>query len=360
MAELLKEVYNQAFINSVADHFQAVYPAFEKQKFVTTIFDEYWSDKELKARLTFIAQTLHYFLPCNFKQSCIILKQVAPHFSGYEAMFFPAFVELYGLDDYQTSVDTLAVLTQFSSAEFAVRPFIVSYPNKMMAQMRDWANSENVHIRRLASEGCRPRLPWASALPDFKLDPEPILPILEQLKDDDEDYVYRSVANNLNDISKDHPQLVIDIAHKWLQGKPSKNRMWLVKHACRGLLKKADPNILTLFGFSSPKHIQVQNLKLNGTVRLGEKLDFTFTLISEKSLGKCRLEFAISFMKSNGKQLDKIFKISEFNISGKCKNISKQFSFKAISTRQYYQGEHQLHIIVNGVKMAQQVFQLTP
>ena len=358
MAELLKEVYSHDFIDSVATQFAVAYPDFEKQRFIDCIFDEHWQQKELKARLTFIAQSLQQFLPQDFQQSTTILRQVAPFYSGYEAMFFPAFIELFGLDEYQVSIECLAFLTQFSSAEFAVRPFIVKYPEQMMAQMLLWAGSSNKHVRRLASEGCRPRLPWASALPAFKKNPAAILPILECLKDDDEDYVFRSVANNLNDISKDHPQLVASIAHSWLAGKPSKNRYWLVKHACRGLLKSAHPEILPLFGFRSPTHISVNNLVVDEVVALGENLDFSFSLSSVKVLGNCRVEFVISFMKSNGQQADKIFKISESDIKGSAKFFHKQFSFRTISTRKYYPGEHQVGIIINGVLMEKQPFLL--
>ncbi|WP_022940846.1 DNA alkylation repair protein [Psychromonas hadalis] len=358
MAELLKDVYSRDFIDSVALQFETVYPRFNKALFINTIFDQHWQQKTLKARLTFIAQTLFQFLPNDFQQSCFILKQVAPHFSSYEAMFFPAFVELYGIDNYQISIETLALLTQYSSAEFAVRPFIKKYPKKMMAQMLIWASSDNVHLRRLASEGCRPRLPWACALPEFKKDPAIIITILEKLKDDNEDYVYRSVANNLNDISKDNPELVVAIAQRWLQGEPTKNRRWLVKHACRGLLKNAHPDILVLFGFSSPTHIKIENFQLDESVCMGETLHFSFSLKALRPLGKCRLEFSISFMKKNGKQADKIFKISESEINSKRKVFRKQFSFKAISTRKYYQGEHQLSLIVNGVKMMTKPFTL--
>jgi len=358
MADLLKSVYSQAFIESLATQFTIAYPEFQKQAFVATIFDEQWPEKALKARLQFIAQTLHQFLPNEFDKSTTILNQVAPFFSGYEAMFFPAFIELFGLNDYQLSMQSLSFLTQFSSAEFAVRPFIIQYPEQMMAQMLDWAHSENVHLRRLASEGCRPRLPWACALPEFKKDPTAILPILECLKDDNEDYVYRSVANNLNDISKDHPQLVLSIANVWLQGNPSKHRRWLVKHACRGLLKKGTPEALALFGFTPPKHIQIGPLHVDKQVRLGEKLAFSFELHSDRALGKCRLEFAVGFMKKNGLQAEKVFKISESEITALHKHVTKSFSFKAISTRHYYPGKHQMTIIVNGAKMVSQSFLL--
>jgi len=359
VTELLKNVYSESFIDSVACQFQKAYPSFEKTQFINSIFDAQWAQRELKSRLTFIAQTLRQYLPADFKKSCAILTNVAPHFSSYEAMFFPAFVELYGLDDYQTSIDTLAVLTQYSSSEFAVRPFILKYPNKMMAQMLIWANSENFHVRRLASEGCRPRLPWACALPAFKGDPTLILPILEKLKDDDEDYVYRSVANNLNDLSKDNPKLVVKIATAWMQGKPAKNRVWLVKHGCRSLLKNGEPAVLSLFGFSAPDHISLEKFEIEEQVKLGELFNFSFSLSANKTLGKCRIEFIIAFMKKNGKQADKIFKISESDIKTTSKNITKQFSFKPLSTRKYYAGAHQLIVLVNGVRLASKPFQVT-
>lgn len=359
MAELLKDVYSRDFINNVATHFQKAYPHFKKQLFISTIFDQQWENRALKSRLTFIAQTLQQLLPSDFKKSSAIVKKVAPFFSGYEAMFFPAFIELYGLDDYQISVECLAFLTQYSSSEFAVRPFIEKYPEQMMLKMLEWADSDNVHLRRLASEGCRPRLPWAGALSKFKNDPKEIMTILEKLKDDEQDYVYRSVANNLNDISKDNPELVVQIAQNWMQGKPSKSRVWLVKHACRGLLKSAHPEVLALFGFTSPEHIQLENFTLDKTVNMGENFNFSFLLNALQPLGKCRCEFAIGFMKKNGKQADKIFKISESEIKNNSKQVNKAFSFKAISTRKYYPGEHQLTLIVNGVKMAQQRFILT-
>jgi 3-methyladenine DNA glycosylase AlkC len=220
----------------------------------------------------------------------------------------------------------------------------------MMAKMLKWSESDNVHIRRLASEGCRPRLPWASGLPLFKADPTAILPILERLKNDDEDYVYRSVANNLNDISKDNPELVVKSAQSWMQGNPTKNRIWLVKHACRGLLKSANSDILSLFCFANPRPINIENFTLDRTVKRGEKLNFSFTLSACQALGKCRCEFIIAFMKKNGKQANKIFKISESKIKAYQKDISKQFSFKAISTRQYYPGEHNLMLVVNVYK----------
>ncbi|MFT6925049.1 MAG: 3-methyladenine DNA glycosylase AlkC [Psychromonas sp.] len=369
MAELLKDVYSKAFIIDLAEQVLYVYPEFCSTAFQKLIFDAEWNDKALKARMSTITRALHRFLPASFEQSIVILKKVAPRFSGYEALFFPDFVEKYGLEDYQTSLQALEYFTRYSSAEFAVRPFLIKYPEAMMAQMFIWSQSGNEHVRRLASEGCRPRLPWAFALFEFKKDPQPLLIILEQLKDDDSEYVRRSVANNLNDISKDHPDVVIKVAQNWLQEKADglnnsinnsiyNNRRRLVKHACRGLLKQADPTVLSLFGFHRPENIKIIAFNVDDVVLMGEKLGFSFTLSSPQVLGKLRVEFAIDFIKKNGSSAAKIFQISESTITTNCKNIAKQFDFKKISTRKYYPGLHHLSVIVNGQLISKKTFSL--
>lgn len=362
MAASLKEVYNQAYIEQVATTVYAAYPDFNQQAFIDAVFDAQWAHKELKARCLHIALQLHYFINLDYAQSIVIIKKIAPNFSGYEGMFIPAFVELYGLSTFTLSMDALAYITQFSSAEFAVRPFIQRYPEKMQIVLLDWVKSENEHLRRLACEGCRPRLPWAMALPAFKKDPAFILPILNALKDDESEYVRRSVANNLNDIGKDHPRIVLTMATNWLAEKQSKTRLRLVKHACRTLLKQAHPEALALFGFSPPCHIQVENFIADSTVKLGEVFSFACVLKQQKGepLGKVRIEFAIDFMKKKGCQSRKIFQLSESVIQNDTKTITKSFSFKSISTRQYYCGIHGIAILVNGVQRHQSEFVLTP
>ncbi|MFT7053643.1 MAG: 3-methyladenine DNA glycosylase AlkC [Psychromonas sp.] len=362
MAELLKDVYSKVFIMDLADQVLSVYPDFCCTAFQDVIFDTQWENKALKARMRTITQALHRFLPEPFEQSIVILKKIAPRFSGFEALFFSDFVEQYGLKHYQISLQALEYFTRYSSAEFAVRPFILKYPEAMMAQMFIWSQSDNEHVRRLASEGCRPRLPWAFVLSEFKQNPQPLLIILEKLKDDHSEYVRRSVANNLNDISKDNPDVVIKVAQKWLQEKHQvdncidNNRRRLVKHACRGLLKQADPIILSLFGFQRSENIKIIAFKVDDIVMMGGKLLFSFTLSSKAVLGKLRVEFAINFMKKNGRSTEKIFQISESDISKNCKKISKQFDFKTISTRKYYPGLHHLSVIVNGQLLSKKDF----
>jgi len=357
MPELLKNIYSPDFAKKLAKEIKSNYSKFDSKKFEKSVFNEAWDNMELKDRMFHIASSLDKHLTNNYIQNLSILRKSAPKFTGFEAMLFPAYVELFGLEDYEESISALEHFTQYSSSEFAVRPFIIKSPVKMMKQMETWAKSNNHHVRRLSSEGCRPRLPWAMALPEFKKNPKAVLKILELLRHDESEYVRRSVANNLNDISKDNPHLVRKTAKTWLGH--NKNTDWIVKHACRSLLKQGDQEILQLFGFSKPAHIDLKKLDTQKIVTLGNKLAFSFELeTTKKSLGKLRLEYAIDFVKANNKRSRKVFKISESTNDEQLKSIEKYHSFKEISTRKYYPGEHQLSIIVNGQEMANKIFRL--
>ena len=357
MPEPLKNMYSKQLMTDLSNEISKHYPAFDQRAFSQSVFDQQWHEKELKQRMRHIAECLHQHLPADYKTTINILKPASTQFGGFEHMFFQDFVECYGLHDFKTSIPALEHFTKYSSSEFAVRAFILREEKRMMKQMLEWARSDNHHVRRLASEGCRPRLPWAISLPEFKRDPRPVLKILKALKDDESEYVRRSVANNLNDISKDNPEIVLDLAQRWL-GK-NKNTDRLVKHACRTLLKQGNQQALSLFGFTEAKHIRFSQFNVQANVAAGEKLPFSFLLTSKESrLGKCRLEFVIRFAKANGKQNRKVFKISEAEYSVKEKRVTKYFSFKEISTRKYYAGQHHLAIIINGIEQRSQAFEL--
>jgi len=356
MPEPLKNLYTESLINKLALCIQDQHPNFNAGKFTSSIFNEEWSQLELKQRMRHITQNLHHFLGLDYAQALPVLIHCSQQFSGFETMFFPEYVELYGQQDFTGSMQALEIMTQFSSAEFAVRPFIIKQPERMMQQMLNWSFSDNKHIRRLASEGCRPRLPWAISLPAFKKDPSLIFPILENLKHDESQYVRRSVANNLNDISKDHPLLVIETAKNWKE--KSENIGSIVKHGCRTLLKQGQPEALALFGFKKPVHVNVTGFNCDDSVKTGNTLQFQFNLTSSKTLGACRIEYKIYFQKANGSLTPKVFKISEAVIPVNMKKISKQHSFKVITTRKYYPGLHQLEIILNGQAMEKNNFYL--
>jgi len=357
MPEPLKNLYSHELINTLATEFKDEYAIFDAQKFTESVLSNEWDALELKDRMRHIAAVLGKYLPSNYAEAIDILLPVSEKFSGLEHMHFPEFIERYGLADFELSMKALEHLTSGSSSEFAIRPFIIKFPDDSMKQMTKWSQSKSDHVRRLASEGCRPRLPWAMALPEFKKDPAKVLDIILNLIDDDSLYVRRSVANNLNDISKDNPQLLIDVAKQYLG--QSTDVDWVIKHACRGLLKAGDKNVLPLFGYTDANHVQVQSFKSDSEVVIGDKLNFEFDLKSISGvLGKLRLEFVIDFVKANGKKSGKIFKISEGEYDQSTRRVVKYFSFKPISTRKYYTGEHAISIVINGNKIATQTFKL--
>ncbi|MCP8333011.1 DNA alkylation repair protein [Clostridioides difficile] len=357
MPELLKNMYNRESLYEVAVAIQSVYNSFKVDEFIKSTMDETWNNLELKARCRNISMSLGMYLPEDYKEALSILEKSVTGF--YFAFFFPDFVEVYGQDDvnWDLSISALERNTKYWSSEFAVRAFIIKDEERMMAQMCKWSKHKNEHIRRLASEGCRPQLPWGQAISKFKKDPTPVLPILEQLKTDTSTYVQKSVANNLNDISKTHPDLVISIAKDWYGKNKSTN--WIVKHGCRTLLKKGNRDVLALFGYDDTTSINIQDFTLETTsISIGENLTFSFKILAKKAT-KTRLEYGIDYVKSNGKRNKKIFKISEVSLKeNEKKSYMKKHSFADVSVRRHYPGIHSITIIINGVEKGKLDFEL--
>jgi 3-methyladenine DNA glycosylase AlkC len=355
--ELLKDMFNHESLREIALSIQSVYSQFQVNKFLESTMDETWDNLELMARGRKITMTLRKYLPTDYGEALAILEKGVAGIPV--AFFFPDFVEVYGQDDadWDLSISALERNTQYWSSEFAVRPFIIKQEERMMAQMYAWSKHENEHIRRLASEGCRPQLPWAIALTRYKKDPTPILPILEQLKTDPSLYVRRSVANNLNDISKTHPDLVAKLAKDWYGKNEDTN--WIVKHACRTLLKKGNRDVLAIFGYHDVTPIDVDDFVLGATsVLLGEDITFSFR-VSTKEATKVRMEYGIDYVKSNGKRNRKIFQISEVSLKENEKKFyTKKQSFADVSTRKHYPGIHSITLIVNGVERGTLDFEL--
>lgn len=354
MAEPLKYLYSRALVEELAGALHSAYKQFDTQHFLDLVFDSEWDARELKQRTRHIAQSMRAALPDDYRKALAVLVKIAPQFTGFTAIIFPDFVEAYGTDDYEASVAALELFTQYSTSEYAVRPFIVRYP-AMMQQMLAWAEHPNHHVRRLASEGCRPRLPWGMALPEFKKNPAPVLPLLELLKADESEYVRRSVANNLNDIAKDNPDVVLHIARQWKGHNHETDR--LVRHACRTLLKRAHPEALALFGFEEvPVHIS--DVDVLPEVQIGGVLEFGFTLrTGENFEGKLRVEYAVDYMKANGRQSRKVFALSEAPLpSGSGKRFERRHSFRDMTTRKHYPGAHRLIVLVNGSAVAEREF----
>jgi 3-methyladenine DNA glycosylase AlkC len=300
-----------------------------------------------------IAVCLKQWLPENYRDAIAIMMQASPKVNGLIVMSFADFVELYGQGHWELSMQALQEFTKSCSSEFAIRPFLDLEPGCGMKQMLLWAGHENDHVRRLASEGCRPRLPWGMALKKFKKDPSPILPILEKLKDDPSEYVRKSVANNLNDISKDHPELVLGLCESW-QGK-SANTDRIIKHACRTLLKSGNKRAMMLFGFGDPEHINIPFFEAEfGSSFIGDQIQLGFQMeVNEKQSKKVRLEYLVYFVKANGKTLPKVFQISEKVWKPGKHIITFKHNFMERTTRRHFPGVHQFGLVINGEKKAE-------
>lgn len=364
MPEPLKNLYNPTFFETFTTVVNTVLPEFRKQHFLNQVFDTEWESKELKQRMRHIATVLKDHLTGGYKEqvACIIriiqqLKRKGVK-AGFEYMFFPDFIEQYGLSDLKTSLKAMETITQFTSCEFAIRPFLLKHPEEVMKQMLEWSKHPHHHVRRFSSEGCRSRLPWAMAIPGLKKDPSPILPILQNLKGDESLFVRKSVANNLNDIAKDHPEIVVQLVKAW-KGL-SKDTDWIVRHGCRTLLKKAHPSTYELFGLNGAAACTISNLKLNEKqLKIGERLRFSFDLKAETKPLKLRLEYAIYYAKAAGKQSRKIFQIAE-NVyqPEKLYAFKKEQRFQDFTTRKHYPGKHKVAIVVNGQELAAKEFSL--
>ena len=364
MAALLKDLYNKKYINSLALDISKFYVPFDISSFTNHIFDLSWNNLELKQRMRRISSTIGIFIPLSYKEQINILIKTYNHSQisaenrkdnlGLENLIYSDFVQVYGLDDFNTSMIAIECFTINSSAEFAIREFILKYENKTMVQMEMWTKSNNEHLRRLASEGCRPRLPWANALIIYKKDPTKVLNILELIQDDTSLYVKKSIANNLNDISKDHPNIVIKIAKKWYGQNKDKN--WIIKHALRTLLKQGNIEVLKIFGYTPKQNIQIENFTINKDIKIGDNLDFSFILRDKDILGNIRIEYSIDFVRLNGKSNNKVFFISQKEFKTEMHKINKKHSFKLINTRKYYSGIHYINIILNGIIIHKQKF----
>ena len=365
MPEPLKNVFTKSYLTNLSNDFKLAYPDFQAEDFVASVMDSTWDALELKGRTRQITLNLGKFLPQDYPQAIAVIDRVVAaegSWNGGFSTYFSDFVEVYGQDPshWDISMAALARYTPYPSSEFAVRPFIINHPERMMAQMEAWSLDENEDVRRLASEGCRPALPWGQALQMFKQDPTPVLPILERLKGDKSLYVRKSVANNLNDISKTHPDIVLALAKKWMG--ESKEAAWVAKHGARTLLKKGNPEALAIFGIGGTEGLTVSGFSLGtNTVAIGDSMAFWFTLEVERAAPtKIRLEYAIDYVKANGTRSRKIFKISELTSqSSKTRlNYRKTHEFRDLTTRKHYPGCHGLAIVVNGVAQEMLEFEL--
>ncbi len=373
MPEPFKNLFNAQIISGMGDHFLKAWPDFDRTAFIRAATDNL-DALELKARSEQITKAMREYLPDDFVHAGQIMRSsLTPEdgsdlsnipvntkgISGWAVMPMAHYVGLWGMQDFKLSMMLLKEMTIRSSSEFGIRFFLIEKQEETLAVLMEWTNDNNEHVRRLVSEGSRPRLPWAMRLAAFMENPEHILPLLEALKDDPSEYVRRSVANNLNDIAKDHPDRVAEIAEKWLSA-ASKNRQRLVRHACRSLIKQGHPATLKALGYNPPK-VKLEGLNLKApTVTFGDALVFEMALSSEATEDQALIiDYIIHHQKANGRTTPKVFKWKVLTLSaGSTHRAKKKHPFKQITTRIYYPGLHKIEIVVNGAVQGGAEFEL--
>ncbi|MBX9466581.1 MAG: DNA alkylation repair protein [Rhizobium sp.] len=354
MAEALKHLIGPGTARDTADAVASALNTFDPAAFLDDILPVI-DGLELMQRGQCIADALRRHLPDDFEAAAAILHACLPApdragLSGWALLSFNQYVAAHGRDHLETALGLLKALTPHFTAEFGIRPFIADDQEKALAFIAGWVNDPNHHVRRLASEGTRPRLPWAMRLPRLVQDPSPILPILEALIDDEEDYVRRSVANSLNDIAKDHPDLVADFAERH-KADASKDRLWLLKHASRTLLKKGHAKALANFGYEQLSDVNVTLALENDHVGFPGELGFEIRLLNTGSEPRTVLvDYVIHHQKKDGSLSPKVFKGRSLMIeAGDSVTIAKRHAFRPITTRVYHPGAHRLEIMLNGV-----------
>lgn len=362
-----KEHIGRDLVTNLAARIAAVYPAFPFAAFVADVAPRL-APLELKGRIATVAAGLRAHLPADYPVAVGILLQIlGPPIVEGDGMFadgwqlwpLATFVEQYGLEHLEASLAAMHAITQRNSAEFAIRPFLMRYPDQTMAALRRWAHDDSFHVRRLVSEGTRTRLPWAPRLPAFIADPTPVLELLEVLKDDPSPYVRRSVANNLNDIAKDHPDLALAALERWSAGASAERRR-LIQHALRTLVKQGHPAALALLGAAAPE-VELLALTLApARLRIGESLTIAATLAS-RAVGPQQLvvDYVLHLPGAQGRARSKVFKLRTQSLGpGETLQLTRRHSFAPVTVRRLYPGPHRVELQVNGRVLGDAAFEL--
>jgi 3-methyladenine DNA glycosylase AlkC len=360
-----KNWINTALLQRMARAIVQVHPAFNQKRFLSIAAQ--LEPLELKARVRLVRDQLKLELPGDYPSALqILLKSIeGKQLKSFDLWPYTEFVQTYGLNHRSLSLNALSKFTQLFTSEFAVRPFLRVAEKETLAYLKKCATSKNVHLRRWASEGSRPRLPWGERLDAFISEPKKTLPILEILKNDPELYVRKSVANHLNDISKDHPAFVIEVLERWLKetrGDELQNINWIVNRALRTEIKAGSPAALRLIGVRQKPKIALNLFKINSTqFQLNEKLQMEIEIQSEANTSqKLVIDYVIQYMRSNGKLSPKVFKLKTLHLQPKQSLVIKKIHhLKPVTTRRHYPGQHFVDLQINGQQVGSLSWNLT-
>ncbi|WP_249340329.1 DNA alkylation repair protein [Sphingopyxis sp. 2PD] len=344
---------------TIADAGTAASPRFDREVFVAAASDGLQA-LSIMERVRHIADALRPALPTDYEAALGVIGAMAPRLThGFQAVAVTEYVARYGLDDFDRSMDALAALTRFGTAEFAIRPFLALDADRALATMAGWTSSDDEHVRRLASEGARPRLPWAARVSALKADPTRAAPILEALKADSAIYVRKSVANHLNDIAKDRPDWLLDRLADWSQVDP--HTAWIIRHALRTLIKQGEPRALALIGVGHGAAVTVRNFVVEpAVVRLGERIAIVADIAStDAETQPLVVDYRIHYARAGDKTAAKVFKWKSFDLAaGGTASLRISQVIRDFSTRRHHPGRHAIELIVNGETMGESGFEL--
>jgi 3-methyladenine DNA glycosylase AlkC len=349
VADTLKSQFGPAVPRAIAKAIAGVHRRFPSDDFLREVLKGY-GPLSLTGRGSHIAAALHKHLPPDYPRAVDILVKSARD-NDVPFFFMPHlfFVAKHGLDHFEESMRAQHALTQLFTAEFSIRAYLEKHPAQTLARLREWATDPSPHVRRLVSEGTRPRLPWAQRLRAFQKDPRPVIELLEMLKDDPELYVRRSVANNLNDIGKDHPALVAKLAQRWLRD-ATPERQWIVRHALRSAVKRADAGALKALGYGGKVDVSVGGFSATPrTPRIGGSVVIAFTVTSKSARRqRVMVDLVVHFVKSRGTGA-KTFKLKAVDLAPRARSsFSKKIALTQLTTRKHYAGVHRLEVLLNG------------
>lgn len=346
-----KDEISPALARSLARELQAAWPAFPTTRFlrgIAAVLDPL----ELLARVDALADRLGAALPSSsFDEAAAVMWRAldSPTFTGWMTLPCGTFVARRGLDDPEVALPLLAGLTPRWSSEGPIRPFIERHPEVTYGYLRRWCGHEDEHVRRLVSEGTRPRLPWAPLLRGLVADPTPNIPLLDALVDDPSLYVRRSVANHLNDISKDHPDIALTLAQRWVTIREDAH--WVVRHGLRTLVKRGDGRALAVLGVDAGAKVELLDLVVGpDRVAIGDTVTFSFTLAALDAGCDAVIDYRVHYAGARGMKAPKVFKLTRRRLEpGTPVTITRRHRFDHVSIRRILPGPHRIDVQVNGL-----------
>ncbi|MDN5719889.1 MAG: DNA alkylation repair protein [Corynebacterium sp.] len=362
-----KDYLSPELVTGIGAAFAAASPTFDRAAFENLALSGL-ADLELKARSAQIAAALAATLPASgddkdnaqdAEGAADVVRRVlraggqdgtATALPEWAGMPVNDYVAVAMADRPDVALPLLADLTSHHTAEFAIRPFILNHYETTMAHLRTWVDSPDEHVRRLVSEGTRPRLPWAGRLPRFIADPSDALELLEGLVNDGSLYVRRSVANHLNDIAKDHPELALETARRWAEA--STQGDFVVRHSLRTLIKRGDPRALAILGFDPDAPVELLELSCSpSTIAIGEATTLSFTLRADAATAPTRaaVDYVVHYQGARGPKAGKVFKLTVRDLPpGQAVQFSRRHAFAHVSIRTIHPGPHRIEVQVNG------------